>query len=257
MMYLTVSKLQPIIRRALFVPYPPADPMAQAAYVSEPRKNTNNPPRNIGYLLLAGGLLALVLSVAHPQGGAPHVMAGEFTAWTTVHVLGAIGIGLIAIAALLLLTGGQTATRSQAFALAGLTLAAFATMLTMAIDGFLNPALATMGGEQAGVVAAFVEIERAFASFSFGAFGIFGALLILTHFAGLGTPMKIAAVIGVIGHSALAIGGIVYIGMGVTALGPTMAGTLLVFAWYTLWGARIAFTRAPATTASQMRARAA
>lgn len=232
--------------------------MAQAAYVSEPRKLQNAPARNIGYLLLLGGLLGLVLALTHPQGGSPVHNAGEFAAWTTVHVIGAIGAGLIAIACLLLLVGGQIASRLQSFGLAGLTLAAFATMLTMAIDGFLNPALFQLGPDQAGVVTAFVEIERAFASFSFGAFGILGALLIISHFARLGTPMKIAGAIGVLGHLAYAIGGIVYIGMGVSALGPTMAGSLLAFAWYVLWGARIAFARHSMTaTTKQARPRTA
>lgn len=227
--------------------------MAQPTYAKEPRKpattKNDHPGRSWGILLLLGGLAGIVISLTHPQGH-PVAHATEFPAWTAVHMIGAIGFGLIAIAALIQLTTGNAPNRAGITGLAALTLFGVVAMIAMAVDGFLNPALASIQGETGAtaITTAFLSAEQAFASFGYGGFGIAGALVVASHIPRMGTPMRIASGIAIAALLAFAGAGILYIGMGISALGPLFASGIFVFAYFTLWGARLSFGRVPSPT---------
>lgn len=199
--------------------------------------------RATGWALLLGGLCGLVVSVAHPRGH-PVEMAAGTEAWTMIHVFGALGFGLLATAAVIELSSRQGASaRStlEIFGLAGATVFGVMAMITMTIDGFTNPVLASLrevpGTES--LEAALLGMESGLAAIGYGGFGLAAAIAVTARLFQLeGTAARGTAGIAALALMSFALGAILYIGLGVQPLAVLMAPAPLAMAWFVFVGAR-------------------
>jgi hypothetical protein len=204
--------------------------------------------RATAWALLLGGVCGLVVSVAHPRGH-PVEMAAAIEAWTMIHVFGAVGFGLLATAALIELgTRERTPARStvETLGLAGATVFGVMAMITMTIDGFTNPVLASLRGIPGAesFEAALLGMESGLAAIGYGGFGIAAALAVTARLFQLrGTAARAAAAIAALALLSFAMGAILYIGMGIQPLGVLMAPSPLAMAWFVFAGLRGVRTR--------------
>lgn len=228
--------------------------MASPAFVAEPA--TGSPDGRskdtlLGLLFVIGGLLLFVLAVSHPTGNEPQTVL-DFPAWTAVHLAGAVGMGLLAVAAVHQLAAGRAPGPLASIALSGIVVFGLVATLAIAVDGFASPALAAVDGSPAGeeIRTVVLAVEQALAVFGYGGFGIAGALTIAAHMGRAGWGMRIAATIGILAFLLLAAAGIVYIGMGVGALAVGFAGMPLVSLWFVMLGVRELMGRGAASRAA-------
>lgn len=199
--------------------------------------------RAAGWALLLGGVCGLVVSVAHPRGH-PVEMAAGSEAWTMIHVFGALGFGLLATAALIALSTREgTSARStpEIFGLAAATVFGVMAMITMTIDGFTNPVLASLRGvpDAESLEAALLGMESGLAAIGYGGFGLAAAVAVTTRGVRLrGTAARAAAVIAALALVSFGMGAILYIGLGIRPLAVLMAPAPLAMAWFIFVGAR-------------------
>lgn len=171
-------------------------------------------------------------------------MAAGTDAWTTIHVFGAVGFGLLATAALIELAArqpGSERSTAETIGLAGATVFGVMAMITMTIDGFTNPALASLRGTPGAehLKAALLGMESGLAAIGYGGFGLAAALAVTARLLRLrGAAARAVAGVASLALVAFALGAILYIGMGIQALALLMAPTPLAMAWFILVGVR-------------------
>ncbi len=203
----------------------------------------SEPGRATGWALLLGGICGLVISITHPRGHPVEMAAGVET-WTMIHVFGALGFGLLATAAVIeLAAGARTSGRStpETLGLAGATVFGVMAMITMTIDGFTNPVLASLRGipDAGSLETALLGMESGLAAIGYGGFGIAAALVVTARLLQLrGTVARGAAAIAALALLSFAVGAILYIGMGIQPLGVLLAPSPLAMAWLAFAGMR-------------------
>lgn len=207
--------------------------------------------RLLSTVLFLGAVVAGSVFLLHPKTGVDPASVVAHPEWTAVHLVGAIGFALVAVAAMGILATGVSHAFGRivygALAAGGLLL-----VVQTALDGGATPPLAraiVAGEVDPAVLLAFQGAERILGTIAFGVYALGGLGLALGAVRYLGGVWRGLAAAGALGFLGLAAAGFLVIGAGLP-LSPLFAGGALAHAWLAAYAIRTAVTGVPAVRAA-------